>query len=127
MDRPGLLQYTAEYTFSQLKCKPVQTSNLKKLLIFLENDEKKHFVDEFEYLAVLDLRPKLARLLFPCFLRKENFEWNQVYLKCTNFKFKLAFKHIKCARVVYCNTDWKVKFYPEGKSRYVEQMLECSG
>ena len=64
-----------------------------------------------------------------CFLVswKENFEWNQVYLKCTNFKFKLAFKHIKCARVVYCNTDWKVKFYPEGKSRYVEQMLECSG
>ena len=57
MDRPGLLQYTAEYTFSQLKCKPVQTSNLKKLLILLENDEKKHFVDEFEYLAVLDLRP----------------------------------------------------------------------
>ena len=71
MDRPGLLQYTAEYTFSQLKCKPVQTSNLKKLLIFLENDEKKHFVDEFEYLAVLELRPKLARLLFPCFLERE--------------------------------------------------------
>ena len=34
MDRPGLLQYTAEYSFSQLKCKLAQTSNLKKLLIF---------------------------------------------------------------------------------------------
>ena len=68
MDRPGLLQYTAEYSFSQLKCKLAQTSNLKKLLIFLENDYKRYFVDEFEYLALLDLRPNLARLLFPCFL-----------------------------------------------------------
>ena len=38
------------------------------LLIFLGNDEKRHFVDEFVYLAVSDLRPNLAILLFPCFL-----------------------------------------------------------
>ena len=57
MDRHGLLQYT----LSQLKCKPMQTSNLKNLLVFLGNDE-------FEYLAVLDLLPNLARLSFTCFL-----------------------------------------------------------
>ena len=31
MDRPGLLQYTAEFTFSQLKSKPMQTSNFEEI------------------------------------------------------------------------------------------------